>query len=242
LAIYGLIPVANLFSFDPIPTAWKSVLVWGGLRGSLSMVLIVTLPAETPGKDLLVHIVFGVVGFSLFLQGMTMKPLLHKLGLLHAAEVHEDYERARAQVMTSNAAIEKLGELRKEGVLAREPYQKLRGLYEARRAAAEELAARHAGHSEHDEQLAEGLRRLAAIERETVRKLVHTGIVSEVIAEQIDHSILERSVALEHSEADSEALIAAFFEGLASIEGEGGEGEVGHPTAGADDDDQAPTS
>ncbi|MEM7233563.1 MAG: cation:proton antiporter, partial [Planctomycetota bacterium] len=57
------------------------MLVWGGLRGSLSMVLILGLPMDFPGRHLLVNLVFGVVAISLFLQGLTMGPLMAKLGV-----------------------------------------------------------------------------------------------------------------------------------------------------------------
>jgi CPA1 family monovalent cation:H+ antiporter len=188
-----------------------------------------------PGKSLLVHIVFGVVGFSLFLQGLTMKPLLAKLGLLNAATVHEDYEHARARVVTTNAALERLEDLKKEGLLSADAHQRLRDLYEARRSAAKADAAQHAGDSDNDEQLVEGLRRLAAVERETVRRLVHEGIVTEVVAESLDQAIVARLMNLERSETEGEQGIEAFFEGMAHEETENR-----HPTG--DKEGRAPAS
>ena len=66
---------------EPMPRSWSHVLTWGGLRGGLSMVLVLGLPADLPSRQLLIHLVFGAVSASLFLQGLTVGPLLSRLGL-----------------------------------------------------------------------------------------------------------------------------------------------------------------
>ena len=67
---------------DPIPRRWLAPLTWGGLRGALSMVLALSLPTDFPGRELVVTVTFGVVLASILLQGVTMAPLLRKLGLV----------------------------------------------------------------------------------------------------------------------------------------------------------------
>ena len=66
---------------DARPAAWSHVLVWGGLRGALSMVLALSLPATLPHRDLIVTMTTGVVLLSLLVQGLTMAPLLRYLKL-----------------------------------------------------------------------------------------------------------------------------------------------------------------
>lgn len=68
------------------PISWRraTVIWWGGLRGSLSMVLALSIPDSLPFKDTLVAMTFGVVVMSVVLQGATMGPLLRVLKFIVA--------------------------------------------------------------------------------------------------------------------------------------------------------------
>ena len=70
------------------PTAWKHVLFWGGLRGSIPIALLLHLPAVAalpPDSALakyrpaLILAGFACVLFSLVVQGATMAPLMRRL-------------------------------------------------------------------------------------------------------------------------------------------------------------------
>jgi CPA1 family monovalent cation:H+ antiporter len=67
------------------PRRWSHVLVWGGLRGALSMVLALSLAAEIPDRELIVAMSVGVVLLSLVVQGTTMGPLLRATGVAVAS-------------------------------------------------------------------------------------------------------------------------------------------------------------
>jgi CPA1 family monovalent cation:H+ antiporter len=56
------------------------VLCWGGLRGALALALALALPADMPQRDAIVTSTFAVVAFSVFVQGLTVTPLLRRLG------------------------------------------------------------------------------------------------------------------------------------------------------------------
>jgi len=58
----------------------QHVLFWGGLRGALALALVLGLPAGIPGRDAIVRVSFAVVAFSIFVQGLTIAPLLRTLG------------------------------------------------------------------------------------------------------------------------------------------------------------------
>lgn len=64
-----------------LPGSWKLLLNWGGLKGSLSIALALSLPESFAGKDDVLLLTFSVVLFSLIAQGLTIKPLVLKLGL-----------------------------------------------------------------------------------------------------------------------------------------------------------------
>ncbi len=70
---------------ERIPWRWSVVLVWGGLRGALSMVLALALPDGFPNRDLIVTMTFGVVLLSIVVQGVTAGPLLRALEIVPAA-------------------------------------------------------------------------------------------------------------------------------------------------------------
>lgn len=77
-------PCCALFagSEKRVPARYQHLLFWGGLRGALALALALALPAEVPERDAIVTISFAVVAFSIFAQGLTMKPLLRAAGQL----------------------------------------------------------------------------------------------------------------------------------------------------------------
>jgi CPA1 family monovalent cation:H+ antiporter len=63
-----------------VPMRYQHFLFWGGLRGALALALALALPPELPQRDEIVVISFAVVAFSIFAQGLSMKPLLRAAG------------------------------------------------------------------------------------------------------------------------------------------------------------------
>ena len=64
-----------------VPKSWAAVLTWGGLRGALSMVLALSLPRDFSHREMILHMTFGVVLLTLLVQGLTIKPLMRRVGL-----------------------------------------------------------------------------------------------------------------------------------------------------------------
>jgi len=56
------------------------VLFWGGLRGALALALALGLPPWVPNREAIISVTFAVVAFSIFAQGLSMTPLLRRLG------------------------------------------------------------------------------------------------------------------------------------------------------------------
>ena len=78
LSVYTLVPISNLFA-TRIPMRWQHVAVWGGLRGALALALALSLDSTLPYRNQILDMTFGVVVFSILVQGLTMKPFLRML-------------------------------------------------------------------------------------------------------------------------------------------------------------------
>jgi CPA1 family monovalent cation:H+ antiporter len=79
VAIY---PCCLMFSRSllRVSTKHQHVLFWGGLRGAVALALALGLPPEVPQRQEIVTVSFAVVAFSVFVQGLTIKPLLRSTG------------------------------------------------------------------------------------------------------------------------------------------------------------------
>lgn len=80
LSVYLLVPLSNRFA-EEIPLRWQHVVVWGGLRGALALALALSLTTAFPYREQILNLTFGVVIFSILVQGLTIKPLVRILKL-----------------------------------------------------------------------------------------------------------------------------------------------------------------
>jgi len=58
----------------------QHMLFWGGLRGTLALALALGLPSQLDYREEIIATVFGIVIFSIFVQGLAMTSLLRRLG------------------------------------------------------------------------------------------------------------------------------------------------------------------
>ncbi len=91
LTIYGFTAVTNWLAHTKISWQDQTVLWWTGLRGSVSIALAISLPLAIGGRDEIIANSFGVVWFTLLVQGLTTKPLLEKLNLLEDRSLQQQY-------------------------------------------------------------------------------------------------------------------------------------------------------
>ena len=85
LAVY---PCCALFAGSALRVEGKyqHVLFWGGLRGALALALAVGLPDWVAQRETIISVTFGVVAFSIFVQGVTMTPILRHFGEISPAK------------------------------------------------------------------------------------------------------------------------------------------------------------
>jgi CPA1 family monovalent cation:H+ antiporter len=76
-----------------IPLAGQHILFWAGLRGALALALALSLPENMPMRGAVIIGTFGVVAFSVTVQGLTMPALMRFLGLSGSKDVTQpNYE------------------------------------------------------------------------------------------------------------------------------------------------------
>jgi CPA1 family monovalent cation:H+ antiporter len=59
----------------------RHVVFWGGLRGAVALAAALSLPADFPYRQQLLAMTYGVVLFTVLAQGLTIGPLVRRLGL-----------------------------------------------------------------------------------------------------------------------------------------------------------------
>jgi len=75
MAIYPLSMIFNKSKLG-LEKNHQHILFWGGLRGALALALALGLPENIQHREQIITAAFGVVAFSIFVQGLTMTPLL----------------------------------------------------------------------------------------------------------------------------------------------------------------------
>lgn len=90
IVVYGLLgATARLLGertqLTTVPIGWLHVMFWAGLRGAVAIAMALSLPDSFPQRSMLQEITFGVVLFTLFVQGTTAERLVARVGLVETA-------------------------------------------------------------------------------------------------------------------------------------------------------------
>ncbi|HEX6541974.1 MAG TPA: sodium:proton antiporter [Ktedonobacterales bacterium] len=68
----------------PVPRNWRPIILLSGLRGALSLALVLSLPQSLPDTDLMKYVTYGVVLVTLVGQGIAMRVILPPWSRKHA--------------------------------------------------------------------------------------------------------------------------------------------------------------
>ncbi|WP_186400947.1 cation:proton antiporter [Stappia sp. P2PMeth1] len=125
--LFGLLPLMSLLQLSqPVSTPFKTVMLWGGMRGAITLTLALgvteNLAIDPQVKRFVAVLATGFVLFTLLVYGTTLKPLIRVFGLdklppldsamraqvlaLALTNVREGVARAAAEYHIAPAAVE----------------------------------------------------------------------------------------------------------------------------------------
>lgn len=120
-----------------IPFKYQHIMFWGGLRGAISLALALALEEKWLAEglnpdvsDTLLVMTFGVVLFTLLVQGLTISGLIRRLGLIKTDERRDTQYRHQAEIYAKRAGQEEMGKLREQGIISSELHAALNAVYD----------------------------------------------------------------------------------------------------------------
>jgi Na+/H+ antiporter len=94
-------------------SSWRDVLVvsWAGMRGVVSLAVVLSLPLATPERNLLIFLTFFVIMVTLVGQGLSLPLLIRVLGVGADSDILA-HQELHARRTASEAAISRIEQLR----------------------------------------------------------------------------------------------------------------------------------
>jgi CPA1 family monovalent cation:H+ antiporter len=186
VVVFGLIPLLTLTQLaERIGRAYSLVILWGGLRGAVSLALGLAVAANEELPQELRHMVAalttGFVLFTLLVNGISLRPLIRLLGLDRLAPA-EQALRDRALTLALSRIKDQLTGVAASDRLAPQPVARITEDYD-RRIAAVEAQRGLAEALGPDDLVYVGLRILATHERELALEKLQAGILPRSVAD-----------------------------------------------------------
>jgi CPA1 family monovalent cation:H+ antiporter len=112
-----------LFQAQKLKSSELTVLWWGGLRGSVAIALALSVPTILEQRQEIIDIVFGVVLFTLLVQGLSMQWVIKKLGLIGDQPLYQIYSELLARKVALQRVLDYLKKLEPTTVVPAEDYR-----------------------------------------------------------------------------------------------------------------------
>ncbi len=185
-----------------LPKSYKHIINWGGLKGSLSLALALSLPLDFPGRETIITLTFSVVFFSLVVQGLTISPLIRVLGLQKTVSGLKEYEQLLFELQQAVAAGDELNRLYKEGQVSPQVFNKIETENTERLLEVNQsLNSLYVKYPELlQEQEFNARKKLLYAEHLSIEKLLTEGVLSEETGNEKKHLVLEQMEAYEKKE------------------------------------------
>jgi monovalent cation/hydrogen antiporter len=180
---------------------WRQRLVvgWAGMRGSVSLAAALAIPLETdagaafPGRELIIFLTFAVILVTLVGQGLTLGPLIRRLGVQDDGT--EEREELAARIRLAEAGMARIDEMIGEEWVREETAERVRGLLDYRRQRFSAVAGGDGG--QYEERTSNYIRLMYEVydaQREELVALRNRGDISDEVRRRV-----ERELDLEES-------------------------------------------
>jgi CPA1 family monovalent cation:H+ antiporter len=135
IIVYTMTGIHNVLTPRPrdIPNSYRHVMFWGGLRGAISLALALTITGDVFGDEFANEIrimTFGVVLFTLVVQGTTIEKLINHLKLAVKPQQRITQQKLQANIYTKRAGKQELDRLHNDDILFPEIWEAMSNIYE----------------------------------------------------------------------------------------------------------------
>ncbi len=201
--VYGLTALHRaLGARYPVPMNYRHVMYWGGLRGAISLALALSLTAGNVGAEIaaeLQYMTFGVVLFTLLVQGLSIETLIARLGMSEKPAQRLEQQRKQARLYASHAGKRELERLRDDGIVVGDVFRAMSSVYDAQidqRAAA---LREHLGDWQELEQemVLQARADVLRAERTAVADAARRGLIGDAVHGELSREIDDRRAALD---------------------------------------------
>jgi len=201
--VYGFGAIhAKLQPSRRVPMAFRHVMYWGGLRGAISLALALLLE-ESDFSDEVVNTVlvmtFGVVLFTLLVQGTTISGLIARLGLSGQEAHQRRQQQIQARIYARRAGAAEMERLGGQGVLFSSMADAMQDTYEQEVAEArDDLSDHFSAHPELEVTMLLQARRDALVaEQSAIGEMVRSGFISGDVGNDMAVELHNRTAALD---------------------------------------------
>jgi CPA1 family monovalent cation:H+ antiporter len=202
VVVYGTMAVQNrIRATQHVSVSYQHVLYWGGLRGAVSLALALTLASsfDQDVAGVLELATFGVVLFTLLVQGTTINGLIRRLGLGKRSQPVVDQQRQQAAIYHKRAGRAEMDRLRREGLVLPQLWASLDRKYDEEIRRDRKTLDLHFQRNPGLETAMFLQARADALnaERSAVLDVNRRGLISTEIAEEVSDELAHRLAALE---------------------------------------------
>ncbi|WP_201524722.1 cation:proton antiporter, partial [Bordetella pseudohinzii] len=135
IVVFGLLPLLQVFKIGAeVSNPYKSVMLWGGLRGAVSLALALAVTEQTTvpeeARQFVAVATTGFVLATLFINGISLRPLIRMLGLNQLSPVERTI-RNQALSVALETLQGKTDEIAKEDHIAPEARDRIHAVFDA---------------------------------------------------------------------------------------------------------------
>jgi CPA1 family monovalent cation:H+ antiporter len=198
IAVYVCFGALHL-SGQGVPWRWQHVMVFGNVKGALSMAAVLALPQDIVYRDRLIAIVFGVTLVTLLTQALPFRRFLTWLGVSGEAEPRE-VDDARAVLISARRAQLELDQLLASGLISRREHAERRAAFQRDIIEAERTLRTAGTHSRRDAVLPA----VVIAQKAAILDAARRGLITERTAGEHVASLDERFLEVTGSEHSTE--------------------------------------